>query len=717
MSEVTFDDQTGTWLLRTPGSAYGLGIGDGGALLRHVYWGAPVVHDDIAVMAGRRPDPTIEHIVWGKEQPAEYVGWGGLRYDEPSLKVEFDDGTRGIEWEYESQRIESEASATTLTIALRDKVYPLTVQLYYRVFDDSDVIERWARLVHTGTDGPIVVQQAHSANWWLPREEQWRLRYLQGAHLLETQLTETVLTAGKLVLESRRGTTSHSENPWFAVDRQGQGGEESGEVWSGELAWSGSWKLVVETTPGGHLHVSGGYNDFDSPLVLAPGAEMVLPVFAGVYSDQGLGGVSRAWHAYQLGHVLPRAAGAPAHGRPALRPVLYNSWEATSFAVDEQGQAGLAEMAAEMGVELFVVDDGWFVGRNHDRAALGDWTVDPVKFPNGLDPLIEQVRGLGMRFGIWVEPEMVNPDSDLYRAHPDWVLHFSNRQQSLKRHQLILNLGRRDVTEWVHESIDRLVRDHDISFLKWDMNRHFSEPGWPDAVGDNPERAWVDHTRHLYEIIDRLRADHPGLEIESCSGGGGRVDLGILARTEQVWTSDNTDASDRIAIQEGFTYAYTPAAMMCWVTDSPNAITGRRLPLSYRFHVAMAGSLGVGGDLPAWSDAERAEAKELVAAYKAVRPVIQHGHLYRLASLRHGSMAASEYLADDGVDVAVLAWWRPRPLRAWPSQLRLVGLDPAATYRDVATGVVHRGGVLMHAGLDLPPTLEYHSLLWHLVRL
>jgi len=321
-----------------------------------------------------------------------------------------------------------------------------------------------------------------------------------------------------------------------------------------------------------------------------------------------------------------------------------------------------------------------------------------------------------MRFGRWVVAEMVNPDSDLYRAHPDWVFHFTHRQRSLKRHQLILNLGRRDVADWVHESIDRLVSDYDISFLKWDMNRHFSEPGWPAEVGANPERAWIDHTRHLYEILDRLRADHPGLEIESCSGGGGRVDLGIMARTEQVWTSDNTDASDRLAIQEGFTYAYSPAAMMCWVTDSPNAITGRRLPLSYRFHVAMAGSLGIGGDLPTWTDLERADAKVLVAAYKAIRPLVQHGRLYRLASLRHGSMGASEYLAPDGGELAVLVWWRPRSVGAWPTQLRLAGLDPAATYRDVATGNVHRGGVLMQAGLDLPSTLEFHSLLVHLIR-
>ncbi|MGH3165188.1 MAG: alpha-galactosidase, partial [Trebonia sp.] len=596
------------------------------------------------------------------------------------------------------------------------------------------VMERWVRLRHCGDEGVIVVRQAYSANWCLPRDQGWRLRYLQGGHLVETQLTETALRPGKFVLESRRGITSHQANPWFALDRGELAAEEHGEVWSGALAWSGSWKLVTEVTPAGNLHVTGGYNEFDSPCELAPGAELVLPVFAGLYGNQGMGGVSREWHAYQLRHVLassgrtggspsfpalgrPGALGGTGEVAPAPRPVLYNSWEATYFDVDERSQTRLAELAAEMGVELFVVDDGWFTGRVSDRAGLGDWTTDPAKFPNGLDPLIERVEKLGMRFGLWVEPEMVNADSMLYRDHPDWVFHFPNRQRSEKRNQLVLNLGRPDVADWVHASIDRLVSEHSISFLKWDMNRHFSEPGWPEQAGHNPERAWIDHTRHLYEILDRLRADHPGLEIESCSGGGGRVDLGILSRAEQVWPSDNTDASDRISIQDGFTHAYAPMTMMCWVTDSPNPITGRRLPLSYRFHVAMAGSLGIGGDLLTWPEEERAEAADLVAAYKAIRPLVQYGRLYRLASFRQGPVTASQYLAGDGAELAVLAWWRPRPFGVWTSRLRLAALDPAARYRDAATGVVYGGGLLMHSGLPLPSGLDYGSMLTHLIRI
>jgi len=709
---ISHDDQARTWLLRTPASAYGFGLSPDGATVRHLHWGAPIEHEDLNVLAGRPDDPSVQRMAWARQPPAEYVPWGGLRFDEPTLKADFPDGTRTIEWGYDSQLITEEDGATALTLRLRDRRYPLAVELGYRVFTSTDVIERWARIRHTDPGGqPIVLHQALSANWCLPAGDHWRLRYLAGGHVGETQLTDTVLTPGKLVLESRRGITSHQASPWFALDHPGHADETHGEVWSGALAWSGSWKLVFEITQGDRLHVCGGYNDFDSPLALPPGADLVLPVFCGVYGTEGTGGISRSWHDYQLGHVLPRRS-----GQVPLRPVLYNSWEATGFAVDEAGQGELAELAASLGVELFVVDDGWFTGRTHAAAGLGDWAADPAKFPRGLDPLIERVHGLGMRFGLWVEPEMVNEDSELYRAHPDWVFHFPGRAPAEWRHQLVLNLGRPDVAGWVHAAVDRLVTDHDISFLKWDMNRHFSDPGWPDELGHNPERAWVDHTRNLYAIIDRLRSAHPGLDIESCSGGGGRADLGILARTDQIWASDNTDAADRLLIQDGFTHAYAPAAMMCWVTDSPNPFTGRPLPLSFRFHVAMAGALGIGGDLRRWSAAEREEARQLVAGYQAIRPLVQRGRLYRLASPRDGGFAASQYLSADGGELAVLAWWRPRPYGSYPTALRLAGLDPAARYRDMVTGEEHRARVLMQAGLPLPPRIDYGSQLFHLRR-
>ena len=736
MADISYDDEHRTWLIRLASTAYGLGLSGDGRVVRHLHWGPPCQPDDLAVLAAAGPAAHgTSRIGWGEEEPAEYVPWGGPRFDEPTLKADFADGTRGIEWRVTGHDIARDQTGATLTLDLADLAYPLRARLHYRAFDDSDVLERWASIRHAGGGGPIVLRQAHSANWWLPRRERWRLRYLTGGWASETRPAQAVLGPGKFALESRRGVTSHHLQPYVALD-DGTATEHSGEVWSALLAWSGSFRLVAETTPGGSVHVSGGWNEFDAPLELAPGDELSLPVFAGCYSGAGLGGLSRSWHAYELRHVLgdpARAGGSPSFpatsvppgaraarlsddGLPALRPVLYNSWEATGFDVTEEGQAELARLAAGLGVELFVVDDGWFAGRRDDHAGLGDWTPDPVKFPRGLGPLIDRVHELGMGFGLWIEPEMVNPDSDLYRAHPDWVLHFDRRSRSERRNQLVLNLARDDVAEWVHAVVDRLLSEHRIDFIKWDMNRHFSEPGWPDQAGRNPERVWTGYVRNLYAILDRLRDAHPDVAFEACEGGGGRIDLAMLARSEQAWISDNTDAWDRILIQEGFSQAYPAQAMMCWVTDSPNPLTGRRLPLRYRFHVAMSGALGLGGDLTRWSEAELTEARDLVARYKEIRPVVQHGRQHRLASTQDGPLGAVQYLSADGGRAVVFAWTGVRRFRPWPSRLRLAGLDPAARYRDEDSGEERSGASLMRLGLPLPDELDYASVLVRLRR-
>src|SRR5579875_440169 len=559
MTSISYCEDASTWLLETPSTCYGILLVGSNRLPVNLHWGRKLGHGSLKAMAQAGDLVANTRLSWAEEDRLEYTGWGGMRYDEPSLKVDFPDGGRSIEWRHSDSRVEDEDGSSVLVLTLRDLVYPLTAELCYRVFADCDVIERWVRLSNTSDEGIFVARQSLSANWWVPVSPTWRLTYLHGAWGAEAQLAEVALGGVKTVLESRRGTTSHEAQPFFARDT----GEDHGQLWSGQLAWSGSWKIVAERTAAGYVHVSGGWNDFDAPLELRPGADLVLPVFAGLYTDGGFGAMSRAWHSYELAHVLarptrrlrspsfPQAKGttpgpaaplASGQALPALRPVLYNSWEATAFDVTEEGQARLAELAAGIGCELFVVDDGWFVGRNNDHAGLGDWRVDPAKFPRGLSSLIDRVKSLGMGFGIWVEPEMVNPESELYREHPDWAFHFPGRSRTQKRNQLVLNFARQEVAEWAYRTIDELLSQNDISFVKWDMNRHFSEPGWPDEVGRNPERAWVEHTANLYRVLDRLRSAHPGVDFESCSGGGGRVDIGILSRVQQVWTSDNTDA-------------------------------------------------------------------------------------------------------------------------------------------------------------------------------
>lgn len=693
MSSITFAAAERSWLLSTPNSAYALRLAADDTPA-HVYWGAPLALSDVTSLPVGRPRQrsSFENL----PDPDELAVAAGSRFGPPSLAVRFADGTSAVEWSFAGHDVED----GELTIRLTDRHYPLAVALHYRVYDDSDVIDRWTTVTNTGTE-PITLQRLDSASWTVPALADYRVSHVAGTWSNECQLHRTPVPVAETVFTSRRGITSHQANPWLMID-EGDAVEEHGNVWSAALAWSGDWRITVHRDPTGRVTWTGGFGHEGVTWRLAPGETLTTPVFAGLFSAGGFGATSRAWHDHIRAHVLPH--------REELRPVLYNSWEATQFAVDETGQRALARIAAQLGVELFVMDDGWFGARRGDHAGLGDWTPYPGAFPNGLRPLADDVHKRGMLFGLWVEPEMVNPDSDLYRAHPDWVLRQDNRRRTELRNQLVLDFGRDDVVAWACEWLDRLVSDNDIDYLKWDCNRPFTEAGRPGAP--DPDRLWIEHTRGVYRVLARLRADHPRLRIESCSGGGGRTDLGIMAYTDQVWTSDNTDAADRIAIQHGYSQVYPAQTMAAWVTDCPNPLTARTTPLLFRFHVAMAGALGVGGNLTEWSPEERALATELVATYKRIRPIVQHGTQYRLS--HDPVLTAVEYVLGD--DVVVFAWRISEPFNHRPAPTRLAGLDPLAAYED-SRGSVHTGATLASNGIDLGmPRGDHASVLIRLRR-
>ncbi|MFG3141294.1 alpha-galactosidase [Streptomyces sp. NPDC048211] len=706
MPVITFAPDSGVWLLSTPHTSYALRIDATGAPC-HLGWGPALTPRQAAelVIDQGSPVSSFEGLPpVGEELPVD----SGPRYGPPSLQVRFADGTRAFSWKPIGHRVHEPApGAAELVLEFRDRVHPLRVDLHYRVHGDTDVIERWSVLRNDGEE-PVALQRADSAAWTLPAREDYRLSHVTGQWSAETRLRREPLPYGETVLTSRRGVTSHHANPWVMLDA-GDATEEHGRVWSAALAWSGSWRVTVQRTPDGRAGLTGGAGHEGPALPLGPGAEYTTPVFAGLSSDGGFGAASRAWHAYTLAHVLPHAE--------ETRPVLYNSWEATGFDVDEAGQTALAARAAALGVELFVMDDGWFGARRSERAGLGDWAPAPGRFPGGLKPLVEEVHRLGMRFGLWVEPEAVSPDSDLYRARPDWVLHVPDRERTELRSQLVLNLARRDVADWAYGWLTRLVGEHGIDFLKWDMNRAFSDAGWPERA-QGADAVWTTYVHHLYGIIDRLRADHPGLRIEACGGGGGRVDLGILARADQAWPSDNTDAADRVDIQHGYGQLYPARTMAAWVTDVPNEFTGRSVPLRFRFHVAMAGVLGIGGDLSRWSEDELAEGAALVAEYKRVRHLVQHGELHRLRAPDGEGPAAVQYTAADRGEALLLVWRRTSRPGGPAPVLHPAGLDPAARYRDTRTGAVHSAAVLRGYGIrpELPRG-DWASTAVHLVRL
>ena len=673
-------------------STYAMGVTDDGRWVS-LFWGARIHLTD--VFASGTPS---HHALIGPEDE-EFPGWEGLRYREPALKVTFADGVRDVRPRHQRHFIREDG---VLEVLLADDQYGLTARLMYRMVEQWDLIERTVVLANHGRNA-VTIEQALTGALHLAWQPAYRLTHLAGRWGGETQRQRQDLTLGKFVLESRLGHTGLCHAPWIAID-DGQATEDQGEVWCAALAWSGNWKIVIEHEAPGHLRCAAGMNDFDFAFRLDHGEEWTLPSLLVGYSPRGFGQMSRQLHAYQRAEILP------ARFARTIRPVIYNSWYATQFEVTEENQRLLADRAAALGVELFVIDDGWFARRDSDRTGLGDWWVSPTKFPHGLAPLIDHVRGLGMDFGLWVEPEMVNPDSDLYRAHPDWVYHFPNRPRTESRHQLVLNLARREVEEYILTQLNDLLSRHEIRFLKWDYNRAWSEPGWPDAPEGREREGWVRHVDALYRILVTLRQLHPDVLIESCASGGGRVDLGILRYTDQVWTSDNVFAQDRLTIQEGFSYAYTAKTMVAWVTDNES---GRLAPLSYRFHVAMQGVLGIGGNLRVWEDADLAEARAWVTLYKEIRQIVQDGHLYRLLSPSESGDAAVWYTARDGRAGVAFVYRTSVPPWAAPVRLKLPGLQDGTylVHHPDGTTETHSAGGLASVGVMVPLFGDFVSVI------
>lgn len=692
---IRHDVDRNVWVLEGKRISYALGLSKLGTI-NHIYFGEklPYLSDyPIADIVSEYP-----YTVGSELSEEEYMGWGKAKFTEPSLKATFHDHVRDVNLKY----ITSEITDDTLLIVLHDTHYDLEVKLYYKIIEDCDLIERYCEITNH-SDKDIALEQALTGSLYLPRAKDYRLTYLAGRWAAETQLSRVMLPDTKLVLESRRGTTSHFANPFFMLDRGGHADEVQGEVYFGALAFSGNWKIAFEKDKFNMVKVSAGVNDFDFAWNLKPADCFCTPKFIVGYVNKGFGEASRNLHQYQRNYVLP------VENRTKLRKVLYNSWEATGFDVIEEQQVKLAEIAASIGVELFVMDDGWFGARNSDQAGLGDWVVNRDKFPNGLHGLIRKVNELGMEFGLWVEPEMVNPDSELYRAHPDWVYHFETRERTLIRNQLVLNFARTDVRQYIYDCMDRLLSEHSIAFIKWDLNRNFSEPGYPSVSPEEQREIWVRHTLGVYEIMNKLKQKYPKVIFQSCSGGGGRVDMGILQYFDQVWTSDNTDAFDRLRIQEGFSYAYCSKIMESWVTDEVNWVNGRRLSMTYRFHCAMMGNLGIGDNLLKWNDEDIQVSRELIDLYKKIRPIIQDGNQYRLLSLNEGVMSSVMYVSGEQDEAVVFAFLHSNHFNNELPRIILQGLDEYSLYQVDGMEQPLSGKALMTIGIKANLNGDFQS--------
>ncbi|MFF4086556.1 alpha-galactosidase [Streptomyces nigra] len=665
------------WTLRTEHTTYTVRLSQDGPWAELDAWGPAGVEDGPSALDWSH---RTHFVTPADAAPAEYLPYGLRPFTGAELVAAALDGERGSWWEFTG----AEESEGALRLAFTDDVLGLRTVLCYETVPGTDVILRWTE--HTATR-ELRLERLDSAAVNVPVTAGARLTYLTGQWSQEFQRTQLHLARGTFTMGSTQGVPGHAYAPWLAVQ---DGTPGDGPAYGVALEWAGNWHITAEAEPGGAIRVRAGRVPHEGAVVLTPGTTLTTPRLACAFSAEGLDGLSRVWHRYER-----RLAGDRLH-RP--RKVLYNSWEATGFDVDAAGQLELAKVAADIGAELFVVDDGWFTGRADDTGGLGDWHPDPAAFPHGFDRFVEDVRGLGLDFGLWVEPEAVSPGSRLHTEHPDWVYRVEGRPARLVRNQLLLDLGRPDVQDFVIGTLDRLLGTYAVDYLKWDMNRPPTERGRPGAGAVDLD---AEHVAGYLRVLDHLRTAHPHVTVEGCAGGGGRVDHLTLARTDVVWPSDNTAPLDRLSIQYGFLHAHAPHVMSSWVTDAPGVFDPRPRSLAFRFVNAMCGVLGIGADLRAWSPEERAEATRWIARYKEIRDVVHHGEARLLGSPDEPTCGV-QYDAGERTVVAALSTGRldGAPLvPGRPARLRLRGLDPAARYRDTATGTTYGGAHLLHYGL------------------
>ena len=685
------------------------------------YWGPRLGADALPAWPLRQARP-LPSFMLDFDQPLTVLPTFGVGWFGQSALLAHRGG-RDFAQAFTACEVEWIAPQRRMRLHLTDTVAHLCASVTLSL-DDHDVLLVSTSLTNTGTQA-LDVQWLAAATLPLP-SRCTAVRSTHGQHMHEFQWQTEALNRSIWRRESRRGRTSHDNFPG-AVVTTASADEHGGLVYGAHLAWSGNHQQSIEWLHDGQYQWQLGEWLSPGEGLLAPGQSMYTPEVVASCSSAGFNGLAANFHA-ELRSRLPWAGGVM---RP--RPVHLNTWEGFYFDLEPSQVMALADAAAAVGVERFVVDDGWFQGRHHDRAALGDWWPDPGKFPDGLGPLVKHVRGLGMSFGLWVEPEMVNPDSELHRAHPDWALQLSGRPLITARNQLVLDIARPEVADYLFDKIDAQVREHVIDYLKWDHNRDLTVAGMQD--GRPGYRAQV---LAAYALMDRLRAAHPALEIESCSGGGGRIDFGVLRHAHRVWTSDCIDALARIDTQRGYLQFFPPEVMGAHVGTAPAHSTGRTQGMDFRAAVALPGHLGIEFDLRLLDAGALGQLGEWLALYKRWRERLHHGPVW-LGEAGDGVVWQAH---GDASDLLLLVYrTRPSTLRYMPA-LRLPMLDRSARYtlRQIETasqvgcknpdnsapwleslrssdGVVSAGAWLAEAGLALPRHKAETAFILHLERI
>lgn len=717
---IFYDENQKSFYLGAGKASYVLHVDEDGRLLNQ-HWGARVPDGAIQPDLSHYPtlasfDPRTNALPW--ELPTRGSGW----YGEPAVAATNAKGDDMVQLTYVSHAIymgknrlpglpatfaRREGDAETLEIELMDRLTGLRVTAVYGVFERTGAITRSLRLKNeSGEDMQINGVLSASAP---VHGSGYDVIHLKGAWARERHVMRQTQGEGEYRIFSQRGASGHEANPFLALCEK-SATEFSGEVWAVSLVYSGSFEALSYVNNTENSRLSIGLNPDVFTWKLEPGETFVSPEAAMVYSPDGLNGMSHAFHRLYSENLMR------SKWFERDRPILINNWEATYFNFNEEKILQIARRAKELGVEMLVLDDGWFGKRNTDNCSLGDWVVNPEKLPGGLNGLSDRLHDLGLKFGLWFEPEMISPDSDLYRAHPDWCLHVDGRARVEMRNQLILDLSRREVQDYIIESVSAVLESARIEYVKWDMNRNMTEPF---SGAQTPERQKETQHRYmlgLYRVLEEITARFPEILFESCSGGGGRFDPGMLYYMPQTWTSDDSDAVERMFIQYGTSFVYPPCAMGAHVSAVPNHQTGRTTAMQTRGDVALGGNFGFELDLSQLSDADAETVRRLIEREKQVRTLVRTGEFTRLLSPFDHPYAAWQFRARDNSEALICAY-RLMTMPATPHLLlRASGLDESAVYMD-DDGNTCSGAALTRYGLWLHLPGDFTSKVIHLRRI
>lgn len=714
---IAIDGNNRVFTLHTQNTTYQMKA-DRYQVLLHTYYGPRIQEGDLSYLIGYadrgfspNPDEAGDNRAYSLDTlPQEYSTCGAGDFRLPSIEFESENGSRMADLRYVGFTLRRGKYALdglpafwggdeweTLVITMEDAATKMQVELYYGVLEKYDLITRSVRVVNRRTE---TVSLRRCASLCLDFQGgDFDFITFDGCHTLERNLNRTPLRPGVQSVESVRGTSSHHHNP-FVILCEHRADEDYGLCYGAALVYSGNFLAAAERTQMEHNRLVLGLNPDHFCWTLAPGEAFTAPEAALVCSPYGFGQMSRQFHRAIRENLIHD----PCQGH--RRPILINNWEATEFHFDEERLVSIARSAAPLGIDLFVMDDGWFGKRDSDTSGLGDWFVNERKLPGGVSRLAERIKELGMSFGIWVEPEMVNEDSDLYRAHPDWSLAVPGRSQTRSRCQLVLDFSRREVRDYIYGAIKKVLDSTDISYIKWDMNRSLTNVFSAALPRERQGEVLHRYVLGVYEMLGWMRRDYPHMLIEGCSGGGGRFDLGMLYYTPQIWCSDNTDAVDRLNIQYGTSFCYPVSTMGAHVSAVPNAQTGRRVSLNTRGVVAMSGTFGYEMDLNETTQEEKQLIREQVAFFKEHYDLIQNGDYYRL-TVPGGPLTAWEQVSPDKGEALVSVVYGEAHSSPPFRVLRLKGLDPSAHYRVNGQGE-YSGEALMNGGWLLPmPMGEY----------